>query len=134
MAGGPVVERVQPQPSGSLSVPSSRLQPETRKAIRSACLSIPSRTNLRINSLKSTPLAAQSFAYMLMGVKPGMVFISLSQIAPVDLSMKKSTLASPEPSISSNALTAMLRISSDLSSGRGAGISRRLFGSAYLAS
>ena len=43
----------------------------------SACCSRASSINLSIKSRKGMPLASQSFGYMLMEVKPGMVFTSL---------------------------------------------------------
>jgi hypothetical protein len=62
---------------------------------------------------------------MLMGVKPGMVLISLIQTPPEARSRKKSTRARPLPSSAAKALSASVRISSAVAASNRAGISSR---------
>ena len=53
-----------------------------------------------------SPEASQSFGYMLIEVKPGMVLSSLMKILLVRRSRKKSQRAMPVPSMARNARTA----------------------------
>jgi hypothetical protein len=60
-----------------------------------------------ISSRKGMPVASQILGYMLMEVKPGMVFTSFRKILPVAFSMKKSTRAMPLSSSARKAAMAM---------------------------
>ena len=77
---------------------------------------------LSSSSEYSIPDASNSFGYMLIFVKPGIVFISFIIILFVPFSTKKSTLESPLPSTALNAFIACFLISSEISFGKFAGI------------
>ena len=78
--------------------------------------------------------AARGFANIEIVVKPGMVLISFTKTSPVARLSRKSTRASPAPSIDANASSACARIAAASASPSGAGISRRDPPSRYLAS
>ena len=77
------------------------------------------------------PEAAKSLGYMLISVKPGMVFGSLSSISPSLRRTKKSTLVRPEQPNDLKALTAAALTASSFSSGRRAGICSSLSPARY---
>ena len=62
--------------------------------------------NVSSNSEYSIPLSSHNFGYILVIVKPGIVFISLRYISSVSVFTKKSTLEKPFPSIALKAFTA----------------------------
>ena len=78
--------------------------------------------NLVKRSLYVIPVASNNLGYILILVKPGKVFISFIYILFVSFSTKKSTLDKPLPSIDLYAFIANFLISSDISTGRLAGI------------
>jgi hypothetical protein len=81
-----------------------------------------------------SPDASHSLGYMLMVVKPGIVFTSLTNSCPVSLAMRKSTRDMPEPSTARKALIANCWTSVVWLGVKGEGISSFESSSRYLAS
>ena len=80
------------------------------------------------------PLASHIFEYMLIVVKPGMVFTSLRYSIPLSPASRKSTRAMPAQSIALNAAIASARTSSLRVSVRRRGNHRARASSRYFAS
>src|SRR5205823_10569044 len=122
--------------NGHASVPRSKSLVSI--AVCERCLSLKrsmaSSTSRSIKLGYDRPDASQSFGYMLIRVKPGMVFSSFSRTRPVARSMKKSTRAMPATSTAWKARTASARTSSATPASIGAGMSSREPSSRYFAS
>ena len=93
-----------------------------RSSCFSACRSIASAIKRSTSCAYGRPLASHIFEYMLIVVKPGMVFTSFKYSTWLSPASRKSTRAMPAPSIALNAATAFERTSSACASVSGAGI------------
>src|SRR5689334_21878716 len=103
-----------------------------KSLLRALCRPIARAISLSRSLAYGTPEASQSFGYMLMEVKPGIVLISL-KITERGVT-RKSTRPIPEQSIALNARTARRRIFRTRPAGSLAGLIARDFPSTYLAS